>query len=72
MAAAPPWSPAARGSGIRVLVDEVLLDPKSALSEVLRATPGWQVRRWRAAQQSGCSQRASLSSLATRQPCRAP
>lgn len=43
-AAAETWSPAARGCGIRVLVDEVLMDPKSALSEVLRATPGWQVR----------------------------
>ncbi|KAL4459006.1 hypothetical protein ABPG75_013871 [Micractinium tetrahymenae] len=42
MAAAPPWSPAARGCGLRVAVDEVLMDPKSALSEVLRATPGWQ------------------------------
>ncbi|KAL4431584.1 hypothetical protein ABPG77_001426 [Micractinium sp. CCAP 211/92] len=41
-AAAETWSPAARGCGIRVLVDEVLMDPKSALSEVLRATPGWQ------------------------------
>lgn len=39
-----PWSPAVRGAGLRVETQEVLSDPKAALSEVLQCTPGWQVR----------------------------